>query len=75
MACRLSYFSIEAWETIQHRGHVVEVASATTKGKGTKLDGVVYKLDGVFQGFTGTKDAAIYWVNEKLDGKPADARR
>ena len=67
MACRLRDFDIKAWETVQHRGHVVEVAPATTKGM--KLDGVVYKLDGVFQGFTGTKDAAIYWVNEKLDGK------
>lgn len=67
MACRLNDFNIGAWETIQHREHVVEVASATTKGM--KLVGVVYKLDGKFQGFTGTKDAAIYWVNEKLDGK------
>jgi hypothetical protein len=67
MACRLSDFSIGAWETIQHRGHVVQVAPATTKG--LKLDGVVYKLDGVFQGFTGNKDAAIYWVNESLGGK------
>jgi len=69
MACRLSDFSIETWETIQHRGHVVEVASASTKGGAPKLDGVVYKLDGVFQGFTGNKDAAVYWVNERLDGK------
>ena len=67
MACKLSYFNIKAWETIQHRGHVVEVAPATTKE--LKLDDVVYKLDGVFQGFTGDKDAAIYWVNHKLDGK------
>jgi hypothetical protein len=65
MACRLSDFNIKAWETIQHRGHVVEIAPAETKGM--KLDGVVYKLDGVFQGFTGDKDAAIYWVNEKLN--------
>jgi hypothetical protein len=69
MACRLSYFDVKAWETIQHRGHVVEVAPATTKGEGHKLEGVVYKLDGVFQGFTGTKDAAIYWVNHAIDGK------
>ena len=69
MACRLSGFRIQAWETIQHRGHVVEVAPATTKGGAPTLDGVVYKLDGVFQGFTGSKDAAIYWVNEELDGK------
>jgi hypothetical protein len=66
MACRLSYFNIQGWETIQHRGHVVEVASASTKGT-QPLEGVVYKLDGVFQGFTGDKDAAIYWVNEKLN--------
>jgi hypothetical protein len=69
MGCSLSYFDIKKWETLQHRGHVVEIAPATTKSVGTKLEGVVYKLDGVFQGFTGDKDAAIYWVNEKLDGR------
>jgi hypothetical protein len=67
MACRLNDFSIGAWETVQHRGHAVEVASATTKGM--KLDGVVYKLDGRFQGFTGNKEAALFWVDQKLDGK------
>jgi hypothetical protein len=67
MGCRLDYFNIKKWETIQHRGHVVEVASATTKGEVAKLDGVVYKLDGVFQGFIpGTKDDAIHHVNEEL---------
>lgn len=66
MACRLSNFKVGKWETAQHRGHVVEVAPAKTACLG--LEGVVFKLDGRFKGFTGSRDAAFYFINRELNG-------
>ncbi len=64
MGCTLKDFNIGEWETITVGAHTVEVAPAKTRG--VRLDGVVYKLDGVFQGFTGTKEAAMFWAKKEL---------
>jgi hypothetical protein len=63
MGCRLTDFNIESEaQTLVINGHSVEIANATTKG--LKVSGVVYKVNGKFQGFTGSADAARYWAEK-----------
>ena len=53
MGCRLGDFTIGTKRRLAPR---LETADATTG----PLSGVVYWIDGIFQGFTGNDDAAIY---------------
>lgn len=66
MGCNLSNFDINGpWaEERLPDGGVLSTAPAATKG--LRLDGVVYKVDGVFQGFTGDVDAARYWALDRF---------
>lgn len=74
MGCELRNFKIGTWKKLPFEGHTVEAAPAITAIRGTKgLRGVVYKLDGVFQGFTGSNDAVIYHVNNTLKERAASA--
>ena len=81
MTCRLSDFDIGEWKTLQINGHTVELAEATSKplpwlpadAPGT-VPGVVYKVDGTFQGFTGSEDAVRYWVNQRYPVEPVTSR-
>ena len=68
MGCRLSDFKVGEWKTIDVQGNKVQIAPAKTLGGKPVLTGVVYKVDGVFQGFTGNEDAVLYHVNNKLKG-------
>ena len=67
MGCTLRDFKTGRWETVEHRGHEVKIADAATRNGG--LSGVVYMLDGKFQGFTGDREAALSWVDRKLDSQ------
>jgi hypothetical protein len=69
MGCSLKNFTVGKWKKSTVQGHKFEIAKAATTG--LKLRGVVYSLDGVFQGFTGNEEAAIYWVGEKLKEQTA----
>ncbi len=63
MACRMKDFNITSEsQTLIINGHSVEIASATTKH--FAIEGVVYFVDGRMKGFTGNKDAVIYWVEK-----------
>ena len=65
MACDLSSFHIQsAWRSRTIDGHSVKIADATTAHR--RLSGVVYILDGVFQGFTGSDEAALKWAAETI---------
>lgn len=66
MGCSLKDFAVGQWETVNVDGHKVEMAEATTKGV-RPLSGMVYKLDGKFQGFTGSRAAVLYWVKRHDD--------
>ena len=83
MGCRLNDFDIADWLTTEVDGHKVEYARARAKpiryrGKvyDHNLRGMVYKLDGVFQGFTGcedferSRDAVMWHVERTLKGQP-----
>ena len=60
MACNLNMFVLDGkWEaTTLPNGIKVDTAEAH---RGT-LRGVLYKINGIFHGFVGTKDAAIWWA-------------
>ena len=64
MGCALKNFSVGQWIAHAVGSHRVEIAPATTRATGTR--GVVFKLDGVFQGFTGDAEAALYHAGKRL---------
>lgn len=72
MGCSLSDFTVGSWESVDVAGHRVAVAEAKTNY--LKLAGVVWKVDGRFQGFTGSKEAALYFVRRDLEAEAAYQR-
>ena len=66
MACKRKQFVLDGeWERTElPGGAALETAEAHTGS----LAGVVYKMDGVFQGFVGSKAAARWWAERKQDG-------
>lgn len=61
MTCTLDDFFVGSRRSLASR---VDVANAATKN--LRLHGVVYWVDGVFQGFTGDDDAALFHAARKV---------
>jgi hypothetical protein len=69
MGCRLSDFRVVGeWMQTTVKGHKVTVADAVYADYPEPDPGVIYTFDGVFQGYTGTRTAVLYWVERKLEG-------
>lgn len=65
MGCTLRDFTpLGDWQrTVLPDGRILETQPAKTTYLGTL--GVLYRIDGSFQGFVGTEEAAYFWAMKK----------
>jgi hypothetical protein len=65
MGCSLKDFRIGTWATRKVGALTVETAEASTENG---LQGIVYKVDGKFQGFVGSLDGVLWHVAQLAYG-------